>query len=321
MWFGIAVIVAALITGLLVSLLMTNLGWPYLACFAVSVLAVTATVDLRGVFLTVVSTPPLFAVFTVVTSWAVNHASASENAPAFSRTAIVTAVYPFTQHFPTLFIVTAVAALIAWVRLWRTRREAKAATEQAIVTRRATAEADRRNRAAAARARERTGRLSVAELVARNQKDAIKNKAASAAVSPTFATEEGNRRGGLSPKDREVRRREQAAQRAGTRRAQQRAEHIRGGEPRASQRRRYPASPRIPGEQRPSAYRGNDSGARPVEGPARPDPNRRAGDSPSLSSYVQPAPRQPSSRTYGQQRPQTPSRSRHSLDEDIYRDH
>lgn len=168
-WSGIAIVLAALITGLLLSINAQAIGWPFLLCFAVAGIVVALATEARGLFLTIAAMPLLFGTMTVLTSWMVGRSLASDGTPAFSTTSIVTAIYPLAQFFPVLGGVTLVAAVIAAVRIWLLRRSGRVREETAIEVRRRTAEADRRNRDTVSRARSRANQVTVEELLARNR--------------------------------------------------------------------------------------------------------------------------------------------------------
>lgn len=178
-WSGPAIVFAALVTGLLLSLASGSVSTAYLVCFVVAGVAVALLTTARGLFLTVASIPLLFGVLTPVASWLVNQAGTGA-AQGFSTTAVVTAVYPLTQFFPVLAAVTVGAAVIAVLRLWLLKRRTRARAAAVRETRRRNAEAERRNRDTTTRARrqstrtrpprsERTGeRVTVEELMKRN---------------------------------------------------------------------------------------------------------------------------------------------------------
>jgi len=168
-WSGIAIVLAALITGLLLSINGQAVGLPYLLCFGVAALVVALVTEVRGLFLTVASIPLLFGVMTVVSAWAVTRSLASEGTAAFSMTSIATAVFPLAQFFPALMSVTSAAAAIALLRVWLSRRSGRAARSAEMQDRRRTAEANRRNRDTVSRARRRTNQVTVEELLARNR--------------------------------------------------------------------------------------------------------------------------------------------------------
>lgn len=168
-WSGIAIVLAALITGLLLSINGQAVGLPYLLCFGVAALVVALVTEVRGLFLTVASIPLLFGVMTVVSAWAVTRPLASEGTAAFSMTSIATAVFPLAQFFPALMSVTSAAAAIALLRVWLSRRSGRAARSAEMQDRRRTAEANRRNRDTVSRARRRTNQVTVEELLARNR--------------------------------------------------------------------------------------------------------------------------------------------------------
>lgn len=213
---AIAIVAAALTTGLLLSLLFGDLGWPYLLCYIVSVLAVTCTVAPRGLYLTVATSPLLFTVFTLLCGWLVTQARASEGASAFSTTALVTGAFPFLEHFIPFFLTTLASIAIMAFRLWRLRSNARTENEKAQVARRAEAAADKRNRDTSARARERSSRLTVAELIARNEEQKRRAQAGNIPLGRTSGqgSEQPARGARVRERDREQRRQEQANQQA-----------------------------------------------------------------------------------------------------------
>ncbi|MGP6173653.1 DUF6542 domain-containing protein [Corynebacterium sp. A21] len=179
-WSGIAIVFAALVTGLVISVAMGTIGAGYLACFAIAGIAVALLVELRGLFLTVAALPLLFSLVTPVASWFVSQTLTGSNAE-FSATAVVTSIFPLLQFFPLLFTVTLGSAAIALLRLWLFNRRERERERSARSARRRDAEAERVNRATAHRARqtstriprqpraERTGeRVTVEELMQRN---------------------------------------------------------------------------------------------------------------------------------------------------------
>lgn len=168
-WSGIAIVLAALVTGLLLSVNAQTIGTPYLICFAVAALLVALFTEARGLFLVVASLPLLFGVMTVGSSWAVTRSLAAEGTDAFSTTTILTSLFPLVQYFPALFAVTAATIFIAVGRVWLLRRSGRARDKAAIANRRRTSEADRVNRDTATRARRRTNQVTVDELLARNR--------------------------------------------------------------------------------------------------------------------------------------------------------
>lgn len=169
-WTSIAVIVAALATGLIISTITTSVGWPFLICFILGAVAASALVNVRGLFLTVGSIPLLFGIAIFFTSWLVSRASASEGSPAFSTTILVTSAYPLLEVFPYLAFTLLVCIAIAVFRVYRAKQTVTSINSKEQVSRRAMAESDRRNRETTSRARQTTERLSVAELVERTKK-------------------------------------------------------------------------------------------------------------------------------------------------------
>ncbi|WP_448853401.1 DUF6542 domain-containing protein [Corynebacterium frankenforstense] len=155
-WSGVAIVVAALATGMLISLLSQEMGALYLTCFAVAAVVVALFTQPRGLFLTVATMPLSFVVFTLATAWLIGR-QLSPNVSGTSTTAIITMIYPVFQFFPVLALVVAGAALIAWLRLHLLHRNLARSQRQRQATRRRDAEADRRNRTTATRARRRAG--------------------------------------------------------------------------------------------------------------------------------------------------------------------
>lgn len=139
---------------MLISLLMGVIGLPFQLVFIIATLGVTLLVEARGLFLTVASIPLLFGIFTPLTAWFVSQkGSVSSASPGVSATEILTAIYPLAQLFPTLIMVTLVAALIAVIRIILLRRNQETQQVSGERTRRAQREAEQANQAAARRAR------------------------------------------------------------------------------------------------------------------------------------------------------------------------
>ena len=168
-WTSIAVIVASLVTGLLISSITASVGWPFLICFILGAIAASLMVHVRGLFLTVASIPLLFSIAIFITSWLVSRASAAEGSPLFSATIMVTSAYPLLQVFPHLAITMLVCVAIAVFRVYRAKQMATSISSKEMVNRRTMAESNRRNAQTTSRARKTTERLSVAELVERSK--------------------------------------------------------------------------------------------------------------------------------------------------------
>lgn len=143
---------------MLVSLLSGSMGLAYQLLFIIGALTVTVLVEARGLFLTVASIPLLFGLVTPMTAWFVSQQGLAGAAPGVSVTEILSAVYPLAQYFPTLLMVTLVAALIAVVRIILLRRHEQQRQVTSERSRRAQREADSVNRSTANRAREQSTR-------------------------------------------------------------------------------------------------------------------------------------------------------------------
>jgi len=171
-WTSIAVIVAALATGLIISTITASVGWPFLICFILGAVAASAMVHVRGLFLTVASIPLLFSIAIFITSWLVSRATAADGSPLFSTTILVTSAYPLLEVFPQLAITVIICVIIAVFRLYRAKQKATSISSKELVNRRSMAESNRRNSETTSRARKTTERLSVAELVERSKNNA-----------------------------------------------------------------------------------------------------------------------------------------------------
>lgn len=163
MWSAFSITVAALLTGLLLSLSSGELGWTFVICFGAAALLTTATVRLSGLFLTVASHPLLFGIFTPITAWLIARSNLSGGADQWSKTMILSALYPLALFFPALAAITVGAIIIAVLR-WRS---AKSKYQQQLQVferqRKREAHAERRNRQTATRVRERSRRPRRAE--------------------------------------------------------------------------------------------------------------------------------------------------------------
>lgn len=141
-----------------VSCALGRVGLAFALIFGLGSLAVTWLVEARGLYMTVITLPLLYAVGAVGAGF-INSASAlPEGASPFSKTALLTSAFPLIQHFPVLIVTVLACALLAVLRVWRSNNRAKSRETEALKKRRAKVAADERNR---------SERLSVAELVAR----------------------------------------------------------------------------------------------------------------------------------------------------------
>lgn len=143
---------ASLATGLLLSLLLGEIALPYQLLFIIGGLGVTLLVEARGLFLTVSSMPILFGVFTPATAWFISQQGIA-GGQGLSATAVLTAIYPLAELFPTLIMVTLVASIIAVARIVLLRRNQQNHQLTGEQVRRAQREANRTNVTVASRAR------------------------------------------------------------------------------------------------------------------------------------------------------------------------
>ena len=157
-WSGPSVVLASLITGLLLSLLSGNLGLPYQLIFIIGSLGIALLVEARGLFLTVASIPLLFGIITPMTAWFVSQQGIA-GGQGLSTTAVLTAIYPLAEMFPTLVMVTVLCAVIGIVRIRLLRRNQQHQQVSGEQARRAQREADVANTTVASRAREQSSRV------------------------------------------------------------------------------------------------------------------------------------------------------------------
>ncbi|WIM68519.1 MFS transporter [Corynebacterium breve] len=166
---AIGIIIAALITGFLISWNAQELGWPMMWIFAIACVAVTFLVNPKGLYLTVVSIPILFAIFVLLTGWFVTRSQQAEGADPFSTTALIMAAFPLAQFFPALITVVIACLVISVVRIALLKKFNDKSEEIAITRRQQVAEEDRRNRRTTQEARSRSSQVTVQELLERNK--------------------------------------------------------------------------------------------------------------------------------------------------------
>lgn len=262
---GLLGLVATFVVAALITIAVGSIGWPFFIIFGAGALAVTYFARLRSLYLLVVSIPVVFTVAIVLTSWALTIQAAPKGASPFSTTSLLSAAFPFIERFPWLLIVFLLCATLAVVRLWLHKNVARTRDAKAQVARRAEQETNERTT---------NERLSVAELIARNRREAEGSGEALPQSSP-------RRRTRARELDREVRRRRQAEERE--QQARERVEKSRSSseelkrahEERVAQARSYR-------EAREARERGTTANSAEYDdsdfAPRRPDPARRAGD-------------------------------------------
>lgn len=168
-WTGVGIVFAAFVTALLVAYVLGEINWVYSLIFVAGSVCAALFVQVRGLFMVVVTIPMFYGLATLATGWALTQATSSEGSEPFSRATLITSGFPIIEHFIALATATGAAAIIAIVRIVLARRQAKVVENTEHARRRATAVANRKNRETAKIARERSTRLSVAELMARNE--------------------------------------------------------------------------------------------------------------------------------------------------------
>lgn len=225
---ALVLVLAASVTGLLLSILANGLGWPFLLCFLFAAVFVTLFVEPESLFLTVAPLPLFFGIFAFFTSWASNAAAAPDGANWASRTMVWTSIYAVVEYFPALALITVLTIVIAVVRLMLLRGQAKIQDRSRRQRRTSQRESDRRNIRSTSRARERTNRVTVEELMARNRADNATRSPVRSSRLPQSQT--GNR---LQPQQPQPQRQRRNAE---TESGQ--TEYIRAAEPRRTVNRR-----------------------------------------------------------------------------------
>nr|VDG62841.1 Uncharacterised protein [Streptococcus thermophilus] len=193
---GIGIIIAALITGGLISIYKGAVGWPFLALFAVASLVVVTFVNPRGLFLTVVSIPLLYAFFLLLTGTANAYFQLPEGQTSLGRTSVLLILYPLVQFFPVMITTSLGAVAIAILRYQLLKKSNEEIRLQEQRQRRQASESNRRTSREAARSRERTSspsRVTVEELLARRDQPAAPKRPAQR-LSPGTARNQAEQR-------------------------------------------------------------------------------------------------------------------------------
>lgn len=176
---GIGILIAALVTGGLISLYTENIGWPFLAVFAAAAVVVVTFVDPKGLFLTVASIPVLYTFFLLLTGGLSAYFDLPEGQTSIGRTQAVLILYPLLQYYPVLLVVTLGALFIAVARYRLLKRHNEEILRREEMQRRRASETNRKTRREATRSRERTRSsqsgdsrpVSVSELVNRTRNE------------------------------------------------------------------------------------------------------------------------------------------------------
>lgn len=164
---GIAIIFAALFTGVLLSVYGGLIGWPFLALFAAATLLVTTLVNPKGLYLTVASAPILFVLGLLVAGWFIARGNATTEGPGVSKASVLAIIYPTVEYFPVLAAVTAGSLAIAFLRIALIKRQNAALQRRDRRERTRAAASNRRTNRQSRRARERTNTVTVDELLRR----------------------------------------------------------------------------------------------------------------------------------------------------------
>lgn len=160
---GLGIVIAALVTGGLISLYTQSIGWPFLVLFALSSLLVVTFINPKGLFLTATLIPLLYTLFLVITGVLNQYFQLSEGQSSLGRTQLVLVAYPFVQFFPVLLMVSVGVALVAAVRYRLLKRHNAEIIKLEEQERRRTSRSNERTSREATRSRQRTQRAYVAE--------------------------------------------------------------------------------------------------------------------------------------------------------------
>ncbi|AKE41755.1 hypothetical protein UL82_07970 [Corynebacterium kutscheri] len=170
-WSSLSILIAALVTGVLLTLQTGLLGWPFFTCFIVASLVIAIITEPRGLFISVASIPLFYGISIVAAGYVLVRSTVPEGAPTqLSRTQIITSLFPLTQYFPLLLSVTIGCAIIASLRIFLLRRHKYRALQNNEQRRQRDRARDISNRRAVSKARAQTqqGRITVQELMRRN---------------------------------------------------------------------------------------------------------------------------------------------------------
>lgn len=161
MWSSTSILLAALITGTLLSLLTQDLGLMYLGCFTLGALITVLMVEPRGLFLTAAQIPFLFGVATPLAALVITGAqSPTRGDGKLSKTELITLIFPLAQFFPTLIAVSVGAVIIAVVRYVKHKNNNVRLARRQSAQRKRDSRSDRSNLSTATRARRAASRTS-----------------------------------------------------------------------------------------------------------------------------------------------------------------
>ncbi|MFV8380575.1 hypothetical protein HW450_02810 [Corynebacterium hindlerae] len=164
LWTALSLSIACLLTGLLLSLSAGEISWIHLACFGVGAIGTTAFVKHSALYLNVASQPLLFGIITPLTSWLIARSDLAGDSDQFSKTMLLSSIYPLAEQFPALLAITAVTVLMALWRLHTAKKKYQARMAQLQRQRRIAARSERHNRETTTRVRRVASRPRRSEL-------------------------------------------------------------------------------------------------------------------------------------------------------------
>lgn len=177
---GVGIIVAALITGSLISMYTGTMGWPFLICYLVAVIVVTTLVNPRGLFLVVASAPIFYLIALLVTGGVNIFQQLPPGQNSIGKTGFIVMLYPLVQFFPFLATVTIGTIIIAVVRYLLLRRHNKEITKVTEQRRKEITKSNERTARQATRSRQRSEQVTVQDLLERAPQEQRRSRNSSA---------------------------------------------------------------------------------------------------------------------------------------------
>lgn len=177
---GVGIIVAALITGSLISMYTGTMGWPFLVCYLIAVIVVTTLVNPRGLFLVVASAPIFYLIALLVTGAVIIFQQLPPGQNSIGKTGFIVMLYPLVQFFPFLATVTIGTVIIAVVRYLLLRRRNEEIEKITKQRRKEIAQSNERTARQATRSRQRGDKVTVQDLLERAPQEQRRYRSVSA---------------------------------------------------------------------------------------------------------------------------------------------
>lgn len=153
---SIGIIIAALVTGGLISLYNEAVGLPFLVLFALAAIVVATFVNPKGLFVTVASIPLLFTFFLLLTGTLIAYFQLPDGQSSLGKASALLILYPLTQYFPVLLFVALGTLLIALLRYRLLKKQNEDILAREERQRRSVSATNRRTHREASRSRRRS---------------------------------------------------------------------------------------------------------------------------------------------------------------------